>query len=284
MKRYNILHQTTYTFPEVVQLQAHTLRLRPREGHELRIESSSLNLEPNAIVRWHRDAEGNSVATANFASGSDRLSIESNITIQQYDQAPYDFLVSDYAELYPFDYQEEDKIILTPYLRGPGNASDNLLSKWVGDIWRPGEKIQTYSLLKRLNERTHQALSYQLREEPGVQTPDQSLSSGAGSCRDSANLFMAAAQLLGLASRFVSGYIYSPPPTAPRGSTHAWAEVFLPGAGWKGFDPTTGHIVGADHIAVAVARLPESVPPVSGTYIGAPGANMSVGVWVTDLG
>ena len=123
-----------------------------------------------------------------------------------------------------------------------------------------------------------------MREEPGVQPAAVTLSSGTGSCRDFAFLFMEAARRMGLASRFVSGYLHTQPPPADFGSTHAWAEVYLPGGGWKGFDPTSGEIVGKNHIAVAVARLPESVPPVSGSFIGPPGSSLNVGVWVSEIG
>jgi transglutaminase-like putative cysteine protease len=283
MRRYKILHQTIYDFSETVQLGPHTLRLRPREGHELRIESSTLNITPPAVLRWQRDAEGNSLATATFVNGASRLVIQSEIIIQQYDQSPHDFIVSDYAVEYPFCYQEEDKILLLPYMRQPLSTANNVFVEWVGGLCQSGEKIQTFALLLRLNQRIYQAVEYRLRQEAGVQTPVQTLSLGSGSCRDSAYLFMAAAQQLGFAARFVSGYLHTNSTTALSGSTHAWAEVFIPGAGWKGFDPTVGTIVGAEHITVSVARLPESVPPVAGSFLGTAGANMAANVWVTEL-
>jgi transglutaminase-like putative cysteine protease len=283
MQRYKILHRTYYNFSAVVQLQPHTLRLRPREGHELRIESSSLEIEPPASLRWHRDAEDNSVAIATFDTPTRQLVIESEAIIQQFNEAPLDFLVADYAMNYPFAYTPEDRVLLAPYMNGVALAASDPLVQWVTNLWRPGEAIQTYALLKRLCTRIHQSLAYQLREEPGVQSAADTLSRGSGSCRDSANLFMQAARRLGLASRFVSGYLHAPPSNTNFGATHAWAEVFLPGAGWKGFDPSIGEIVGSSHIAVAVARLPESVPPVSGAFVGPPGASLDVGVWVTEL-
>ena len=131
----------------------------------------------------------------------------------------------------------------------------------------------------------HQPVVLRIRRasNPAFKRAGDTLSLGTGSCRDFANLFMEAARHLGLAARFVSGYLYAEPSAANYGSTHAWAEVFLPGAGWKGFDPTIGKIVGTDHTAVAVARLPESVPPVAGSFVGPPGASLDVGVWVTEL-
>lgn len=283
MRRYKIAHQTLYNFSDTVQLLPHTLRLRPREGHQLRIESSKLSINPSAKLRWHRDVEDNSVAIATFDSRARTLSINSEIIIQQYDQAPHDFLVAEYAVDFPFSYNADDRIQLLPYMRNPNEQEDPLLTEWISRVWLASEKIQTFALLLRLNQHIYTSINYRLREEAGVQTSEQTLSSSTGSCRDSAFLFMAAARQLGFAARFVSGYIYAASPVPQAGSTHAWAEVFIPGAGWKGFDPTMGSIVGAEHIAVAVARLPESVPPVAGTYLGAPGTNMTVTVLVTEL-
>ncbi len=281
MKRYKILHETSYQFSGAVELLPHTLLLRPREGHELRIENSVLAIDPEPVLRWQRSVEDNSVATAHFTGSTQQLLITSEVIIQQYDQAPFDFLVADYAVDYPFSYNDEDRQLLAPYLE-PVCAEGSALSEWVSSVW-DGEVIQSFALLLRLNQRIYQALSYQIREEEGVQDPQQTLATGAGSCRDFAALFMAAARQLGLAARFVSGYLYCPNNSEMAGSTHAWAEVFLPGAGWKGFDPTSGCVVGPEHIAVAVARLPESVPPIAGAFNGPPGASMAVSVWVTEL-
>lgn len=283
MQRYKILHRTYYNFSGVVRLEPHALRLRPRESHELRIESSTLEITPAATLRWHRDVEGNSVAIASFDAPCRQLLVESQVIIQQHNQAPLDFLVADYAMDYPFAYAAEDWILLSPYTKFVEQGANNLLTAWVENLWQPEERLQTYALLQRLCNQIHQTLTYKLREEPGVQTAEQTLAGGTGSCRDFANLFMAAARRLGLAARFVSGYLYAPPSATNFGATHAWAEVYLPGAGWKGFDPTIGQIAGPDHIAVAVARLPESVPPIAGSFVGPPGANLDVGVWVTEV-
>ena len=124
-------------------------------------------------------------------------------------------------------------------------------------------------------------MQYRVREEPGVQSAQYTLSSNNGSCRDFAQLFIETARCLGLASRFVSGYLYAPLMSDMVGATHAWAEVYLPGAGWKGFDPTIGKIAGSDHIAVAVSSQAESVPPIGGSYTGAGKSILDVGVWVS---
>lgn len=283
MQRYKILHRTYYNFSASVWLEPHALRLRPREGHELRIESSTLKITPPATLRWRRDVEDNSVAIATFDSPANQLVIESEVIIQQYNQAPLDFLVADYAMNYPFAYTPEDKVVLSPYMNSAEHMASGLLTQWIAQLWQSSEHIQTYALLQRLSTYIHQTLSYRLREEPGVQTAAETLSYGTGSCRDFAYLLMEAARYLGLAARFVSGYLHAPPSPINFGATHAWAEVYLPGAGWKGFDPTSGEIVGTSHIAVAVARLPESVPPIAGSFVGIPGASLNVGVWVTKL-
>lgn len=281
MQRYKIIHRTYYNYSSNVLLGPHNLLLRPREDYELRIESFTLKITPNATLLWHRDVEGNSVAIANFTLPTSQLVIESEVTIQQYNESPLDFMVTDYAIRYPFSYQGDDKILLLAYMVLPDQDTINEVNKWIANFWQSGEKIQTYTLLQRISEHIYQTLSYKIREEPGVQSALQTLSCGTGSCRDFALLFMEAVRCLGLASRFVSGYLYAPL-MAEIGSTHAWAEVYLPGAGWKGFDPTIGKIVGSDHIAVAVARLPEAVPPIAGSFVGVADSTLDVGVWVSQ--
>ena len=282
MRRLKILHRTYYNFSGVVTLQPHRLLLRPREGPELRIETSTLEISPAAKIRWFRDAYDNAVALATFTAASSQLSIISECTVQQFDETPLDFLVADFAVNYPFQYDAESLEVLDPYL---GHTSDEraALGPWVSQYYRPGEPLQTYGLLARLCTAIKETLIYQVREQPGVQTPVQTLALGTGSCRDFANLFMQAARHLGLAARFVSGYLDAPYADGRGGSTHAWAEVYIPGAGWKGFDPTGGEIAGSRHIAVAVARRPEVVSPVTGTFIGPPGSSLTVGVWVSPL-
>jgi transglutaminase-like putative cysteine protease len=283
VRRLKILHRTYYNFPGPVQLQPHRLLLRPREGPGLHIEFSKLDIEPAAQIRWLRDAYDNSVAMATFDSPSAHLGIVSECIVQQFDEAPLDFLVADFAVNYPFDYDADSAAVLRPYLARLPQGDQAALGAWVRKYWHSGEPVQTYALLDRLCAGIHQSLTYQIREQPGVQSAVETLTRGAGSCRDFASLFMEAARALGLASRFVSGYLNSPFEDGSSGSTHAWAEVYLPGAGWKGFDPTSGEIAGSRHIAVAVARLPEAVCPVTGAFFGPAGAELSVGVWVSEL-
>ncbi len=279
MQRYKIVHRTYYNYSVPILLGSHNLLLRPREDYELRIESFALTITPDASLLWHRDIEGNSVAIANFILPTSQLLIESEVIIQQYNESPLDFLVSDYALLYPFTYQDEETILLSAYRALPDNETIRVVNKWIATFWHPGEKIQTYTLLQQIAEHINRTLTYQAREEPGVQSAIKTLSCGTGSCRDFAFLFMEAVRCLGLAARFVSGYLYAPL-MSEIGSTHA--EVYLPGAGWKGFDPTLGKIVGSDHIAVAVGRLPEAVPPIAGSFAGSAISSLTVGVWVSQ--
>ena len=283
MRRLKILHRTYYNFSGPVQLQPHRLMLRPREGPGLHIECSKLDIAPAAQIRWLRDAYDNSVAIATFGSPSAHLAIVSECVVQQFDESPLDFLVEDFAVNYPFTYDANSAEVLRPYLYGRPPGDQAALGAWVHRYWHPGEPVQTYGLLARLCAGINESLAYQMREQPGVQSALETLTRGRGSCRDFAYLFMQAAQLLGLAARFVSGYLHAPFEDGRSGSTHAWAEVYLPGAGWKGFDPTSGEIAGSRHIAVAVARQPEEVSPVTGAFLGPVGADLSVGVWVSDL-
>ena len=261
MQRYKILHRTYYNFSSTVTLGPHFLRLRPREDYELRIESFSLNITPKATLLWHRDAEGNSVATATFDIATQQLVFESELIIQQYNEAPLNFMVADYAVHYPFNYTQDDQVLLSPYMQLPDQDTQQQIKQWTQQLWQAGEKIQTYTALQRIASHIFENFTYKLREEPGVQTAKETLACNTGSCRDFAQLFMDAAKCMGLAARFVTGYLHAPGLDAA-GATHAWAEVYLPGAGWKGFDPTIGAMAGTNHIPVAVARLSKSVPPI----------------------
>lgn len=282
MQRYKILHRTYYNFSSTVTLGPHFLRLRPREDYELRIESFSLNITPNATLLWHRDAEGNSVATATFEQTTQQLIFESELIIQQYNEAPLNFMVADYAVHYPFNYTQDDQVLLSPHMQLPDQDTQQQIKLWTQQLWQADEKIQTYTALQRIASHIYKSFTYKLREEPGVQTAKETLACNTGSCRDFAQLFMDAAKCMGLAARFVTGYLHAPGLDAA-GATHAWAEVYLPGAGWKGFDPTIGEMAGTDHIPVAVARLSKSVPPIAGSFIGEPESTLDVGVWVSKL-
>ena len=283
MRRFKVLHQTIYEYSDRVQLEAHTLRLRPREDHNQHIEFALLDISPPANLRWHRDVESNSVAVATFSEPTDRLLIESTTVIQKFDEIPQDFLISDYAVTYPFAYPEEDCITLKPYLNDGNIAHTTQLDDWIKSVWTKDTQVQTFELLLLLNQQIYESITYTVREDEGVQSTITTLSTKSGSCRDLASLYIDVVRHLGFAARFVSGYVYTESSENIAETTHAWAEVFIPGAGWKGFDPTHGNLVGAEHITVAVSRLPDLVPPVSGAFWGLPGSAMKVNVWTTQL-
>jgi transglutaminase-like putative cysteine protease len=283
VQRYKILHRTYYNFSGEVQLGSHALLLRPREGPELRIESSLLDIRPAASVRWYRDVEDNAVAVATFVSPAYQLAIVSEVIVQRYGTC-VDFVVDARAIDYPFAYDPGDRAALAPYVEvSTAAGTRDLLAPWVHTLWQPGQQIRTSALLSRVAAEVQRVVGYQQRDECGVQAADVTLSRRLGSCRDSAFLFMEAVRRLGFAARFVSGYSCAPVSTQSFGATHAWAEVYVPGAGWRGFDPSIGALAGPGHIAVAVARSPELVPPVAGTFNGPAGASLDVGVWVNAL-
>jgi transglutaminase-like putative cysteine protease len=270
MQRLRIKHQTEYLFSSQVTLKPHKLLLRPREGHDVRIETSRLDISPAHTIKWHRDVFNNSLAVVNFLAPANRLIVTSDVVIQHYAQAPFDFLVEDYAVNYPFAYAEGEQIDLASFQQLIYVNDRQIINDWLLPFGLYG--MQTFALLVKLNQAISNQFRYQAREEAGVQSPAQTLAQRSGSCRDYATLFIEACRCLGLAGRFVSGYLHAPATEAGHASTHAWAEIFLPGTGWKGFDPTSGVVTGNHHIAVAVARDPQTVPPVSGSFIG-PGAS-----------
>ena len=283
MKRLHIKHVTEYVFQTLVTLNPHCLLMRPREDHDVRIESSRLVISPAYKIKWQRDVFDNSLAKVSFLEPSNRLLISSEVTIQHYDQAPFDFLMEDYAVRYPFSYALNDQVDLAAFQQ-PIFVNDRMaIQSWLQQFNCYGS--ETFPLLVRMTQAISLQFRYQMREEAGVQSPAQTLGQGSGSCRDYATLLIEACRCLGLASRFVSGYLHAPATEMGNASTHAWVEIYLPGTGWKGFDPTLGEVTGNQHIAVAVARDPVTVPPVSGSFTGPVGAapKMRVDVQVNLL-
>jgi transglutaminase-like putative cysteine protease len=283
MQRLRIKHLTEYLFPTQVTLNPHRLLLRPREGHDVRIESSSLEITPAYNIKWQRDVFDNSLAVVDFMERSDKLVIASEVVIQHYEQAPFDFLVEDYAVNYPFMYAVDEQMDLAVFQQLAFFNDQRTVNDWLLQLELYG--METFGMLVKLNQAISNQFSYQTREEAGVQSPAQTLALRSGSCRDYATLFIEACRCLGLASRFVSGYLHAAATEAGNATTHAWAEIYLPGAGWKGFDPTAGVVTSNQHIAVAVARNPETVPPVSGSFTGSGGVTptMRVNVQVNLL-
>ena len=285
MRRLHIRHTTTYIYGNQVTLQPHVLLVRPREGHDVRIESSHLDMTPAHSVKWHRDAFDNCVCMVTFTEPASHLSICSNVVIQHYEEWPLDFLVAEHAVNFPFYYDPAERMDLISYITSVYPEDSDVLRDWVGQFWQPGQFVETYVLLDRIMAAIASRFTYRVREEPGVQPPATTLARQSGSCRDFATLFIETCRYVGLAARFVSGYVHGPATEAGHAATHAWTEVYLPGAGWKGFDATNGKVVGSQHIAVAVHRHPEAIPPVSGTFVGqlAEPPTMQVDVQVQEL-
>jgi transglutaminase-like putative cysteine protease len=242
--------------------------LRPREGHDVKIEQSRLTISPAHRVQWMRDVHSNSLAVVHFSERASELTIESDLTLHHFEANPFDFYLEPEAVRYPFLYDPETFLAVSSFAQTAYPGESALLLDWLKPFWAPGQSIGTLELLQKLNSAISPQLRYQVRYEEGVQSPGQTLALGSGSCRDFATLFIEACRCLGLAARFVSGYILAGSTAGSEASTHAWAEIYLPGGGWRGFDPTLGTLTTSQHVSVAVARLPLWASPISGSYLG----------------
>jgi transglutaminase-like putative cysteine protease len=262
-----IHHKTTYRYHEPVKLGTHRLMLRPRESRELRLMSNFVTVTPAASVTWAHDVCGNAVALATFGALADHLVIDS-VAELELDAAPWPvFDIAASAADYPFFYAREEWIDLgaltIPQYADPAGR----LRDWARAFVR-GCPTNTLALLKDLSAGVGEGILYQSREDEGTQSPIETLDRGRGSCRDLAVLFVEAARSLGFGARIVSGYLYNPEREWNVGTTHAWAEIFVPGAGWISFDPTNRGVGGFNLIPVAVARDIRQAMPVSGSFTG----------------
>lgn len=287
--RLSIEHRTSYRYRLPVSLGVHRLMLRPRESRDVRLISNDVRVNPAATVTWAHDVFGNAIATAALQNWSDHLDICSTSEIELHAAAWPVFEIAAYAASYPFRYSDDEWIDLgslaMPQYADPGGR----LHSWARAFVR-GDVTDTLSLLKDLSIGVSVWVSYQSRDDEGTQTPTETLDRGWGSCRDFAVLFVEAVRSLGFGARIVSGYLYNPDNasagSAGAGSTHAWAEVYVPGAGWITFDPTNRSVGGANLIPVAVARNIQQAVPVAGSFVGMTDAflGMSVSVRVTSNG
>lgn len=285
--RLRIHHKTTYRYREPVTLGPHRLMLRPRESRELRLISSEVTVTPAATITWAYDVSGNAVATVAFQAMADTLVIDSRAELQLDAAAWPVFDIAASAIVYPFNYSADEWTDLGALTVQQYPDPQGRLKAWARGFVR-GERTDTLSLLKDLSAGVAQKLQYQSREVEGTQSPIESLDRGWGSCRDFAVLFVEAARSLGFGARLVTGYLYNPAGNSGgvRGSdaTHAWAEVFVPGAGWITFDPTNRGVGGSNLIPVAVARNIRQAVPVAGSFVGRGDAylDMTVEVHVTS--
>ncbi|TDU81270.1 transglutaminase-like putative cysteine protease [Prosthecobacter fusiformis] len=241
--------------------------MRPRESHSLRLEKCAFTISIPHRLRWIRELHENNIGHIDFTEHASELVIEAEFILDVIESNPFNFVIDPEAAEYPFSYEAELYTELHALSRNIYERDVDLIRDWLHPVWHPGKRLGTLELLQQLNTHIYSTLKYQRRLEKGVQSPAETLEKKSGSCRDFATLFMEACRYLGIASRFVSGYMYSPDING-RMSMHGWAEVYLPGAGWIGFDPSWGILASSHYFPVAVSRYSENVPPISGTYTG----------------
>lgn len=264
---FHIQHRTQYDYNQPVSLGPHRLMLRPRESRELRLVSINIHTAPSTVINWASDVFGNAVATADFQSMSRSLVVESDVVLELNAPAWPVFPIAAAAGFYPFAYAPEERADLGALLITQHADPMGRLLGWARSFIA-ATPTDTLSLLKDLNAGVSASICYQAREDEGTQSPTYTLDCGRGSCRDMALLFAEGARALGFGARIVSGYSYNPANKVGSSTTHAWAEVFVPGAGWISFDPTNRQMGGFNLIPVAVARDLAQTMPVSGSYMG----------------
>ena len=268
-----IIHQTRYEYSQPVSFAPHAIYLRPRENPRQRLHDFKLDLDPAARRVATSDAEDNPIEWAFFAPDTivPSLRLRSEFLVETLDTNPFDFFLKPSALVFPFAYDSADRYVLASCLALPAGSDGAQLRTWL-DTHLPAPPRDTVPFLTALNTAVRNALFYTRRDEPGIQTPAETLARAGGSCRDYAVLFMALCRTLGLAARFVSGYLHEPPaadiPNPLPPAMHAWAEVYLPGAGWRGLDPTRGIFCDDSFVPIAHSAVAESVNPVQGNFFG----------------
>jgi hypothetical protein len=281
-----IHHRTRHVYDSPVTFGDHHLYLRPRDSFSRRVVSFDLSTTPEATFRWVMDAEGNLVRVCNFGlQPSTVLEFDLTMVMEVEEVNPFDFILDADATGFPFMYSESDQSVLASAMR---STSDFRVLPWFrGHGVAPDHHEDIVQFLADLNSTVHTKIAYVRRDEEGIQTPQETLSLGSGSCRDMAVLFVTGVRELGMAARFVSGYLYDPPDgdghvfNRAVGSMHAWVEVYLPGAGWKGFDPTNGILANGNFIPAAVSSDPKRVDPVQGTYFAKQSVDSAMEVELT---
>jgi len=266
-----IRHRTTYSYRRPVSLGPHRLMLRPRESRDLRLISSEIYVTPAGVLTWAQDVFGNAVATVSFSAMTDVLAIDAATELELHASAWPVFDIAASAIVYPFRYSDDEWTDLGATTVQQYADPDGRLRRWAR-AFVGGDRTDTLALLKDLSAGVSRWINYQSREDEGAQSPTQTLARGWGSCRDFAVLFAEAARSLGFGARIISGYLFNPDErlagSSGPGSTHAWAEVYVSGAGWISFDPTNRGVGGFNLIPVGVARDIRQVMPVVGSFVG----------------
>ncbi len=287
MALLTVRHVTVYRYSEPVGLGEHRMMFRPRESHDLRLVSTRLAITPTpAKLRWLHDVFDNSLAIATFDGETSELRFDSSVTLEHFEIPLPDYPLEEYARTYPFQYDDDELPDLAQGLRC--HYPSHFIAGWAEQFLDSSGGIGTIELLRSMTSAIKRDFRYQRRSEKGIQSPGETLQRLRGSCRDFALLMMEAVRCLGIAARFVSGYIFVPDrddsDITCGGATHAWMQVYLPGAGWVDFDPTNDIIGNRNLIRVAVAWDPKQVLPLWGTYVGPAAAflGMDVSVSVTQ--
>ena len=287
MKRLTVRHLTTYRYARPVTFGPHRLMLRPRDSHDLRLVRTELTLSPPARMRWLHDVYGNSVAIADFIDQASELTIASVLHLERYALERPIFELDEDARTYPFVYSSEDRTDLGRLLERHTPDPNGVLDEWARGFVM-SKQTDTLALLADINIGIKSQLTYNARDEEGTQTPLETLERRSGTCRDYAYLMMETVRSLGFGARFVTGYLYDPKLDAGgddgilgAGATHAWCEVYLPGAGWVEYDPTNAIIGGEALIRVAVTRDPSQASPIAGSYDGELNDYLGMNVEVT---
>ena len=268
----SLRHGTRYLYDRPVTLGPHEIRLKPAPACRTPVSSYSLVVRPaHHTMHWHHDAVGNHVARVLFQDRISQLEIDVEFTADLTPVNPFDFLVAPGAERFPPAYPDAVLPELQPFLATTENGEG--LQRWLADLRSPGgpDRPDTVKTLVGLNERVARDIAYVTRMEHGIQSCEDTLRLKSGSCRDSSWLLVQVLRRLGIAARFVSGYLIQlagaarDAPRADGADLHAWAEAYLPGAGWIGFDPTSGMLAAEGHIPLARAATPALAAPVTGT-------------------
>ena len=286
----SLRHLTHYRYAQPVALGEHRIMVRPRETYDQHLRDTALVVTPApADLRWVQDVFGNAVAIARFAGRSRELRLDSSFVLEHKPISREAIWIEEYARRYPFTYSSEDMPDLVRSIERGHHDPDRLVDDWARRFVRGRRSTETLSMLVDMTSTIQREFTYLARHQKGTQTPMETLKKQQGTCRDFAVLMIESARALGLAARFVSGYLYdadpekAAPPVIGGGNTHAWVRIFLPGSGWVEFDPTNGIVGNRGLIRVAVARDPYHVVPISGTWRGFPSDNlgMTVSVEVT---
>lgn len=295
MPKLIVKHSTVYRYRQPVGFGDHRLMFRPRDSHDMRVIDTSLSITPTAEIRWMHDVFSNSIAVARFQEQAEELRFESRVVIEHFGSSSPLFHVDEYAQTFPFCYDADEAADLGRCEERHYADPQRRIDSWARSFLEQGLNSNTQDVLFQINLAINRQFAYQRRYSVGVQTPLETLSLGSGTCRDLAVFMMEAVRSLGFAARFVSGYLYDPlldsnaplsdsDPMQGSGDTHAWVQIYIPGAGWVEYDPTNGLVGGANLIKVAVARDPSQAIPLQGSYIGPGDAfeEMQVDVEVTS--